>query len=235
MSGLHFLVWPVHFSWSLQRTLECDAFTSALWRLLVMSLTVVLCFFFTALTMSCHQLLMFSFVYQLDICCWVHQWFLSSSGHSKWLYWLWSMFVQCFWLIFYLLLASKWLAFLPIDGCLVFTLVTPFQLWMQFAKANPKAETKSRHSVLFIGWIIYVIGHTWAAKNTCQSHVPIFLLAWKMGGFKCYLLRLFFFFQNRFKCKCLEMEADLLISCLIFVFWCQTQIFSVKELASLFQ
>ncbi len=52
MSGLHLLVYPLYFcSWSLLRTVDCDTFTPALWRLLLMSLTVVLGSFFTAVTM----------------------------------------------------------------------------------------------------------------------------------------------------------------------------------------
>ncbi|KAG7457652.1 hypothetical protein MATL_G00229460 [Megalops atlanticus] len=51
MSGLHLVVWPLYFcSRSLLRTVDCDTFTPALWRLLVMSLTDVFGFFFTALT-----------------------------------------------------------------------------------------------------------------------------------------------------------------------------------------
>ncbi len=34
----------------------------------------------------CRQLLMFSLIYPFEVCYLVHQWFLSSSGDSKWLY-----------------------------------------------------------------------------------------------------------------------------------------------------
>ena len=51
MSGLHLIVCPLYCcSLSLQ-TVDWDAFTPALWRLFVMSLTGVLGFFFTALTL----------------------------------------------------------------------------------------------------------------------------------------------------------------------------------------
>ena len=64
MSGLYLMVNPLHFcSWSHLRMVDCDTFTPALRRLLAMSLTVVLGFFFTALTMFCLQLLMFPFVF----------------------------------------------------------------------------------------------------------------------------------------------------------------------------
>lgn len=48
---------------------SCDSFISALWRLLVMSLIVVLGFFFTAVTIFCHQLLLFSLADPLCVCC----------------------------------------------------------------------------------------------------------------------------------------------------------------------
>ena len=70
ISGLDLLMWPLSFcSLSLLRMVDCDTFTPTLWRLLVMSVTIVSAFFFTALTMFCHELLMFSFIYQFDICC----------------------------------------------------------------------------------------------------------------------------------------------------------------------
>ena len=49
---------------------------------------------------------------------------------------------------------------------------------MPSAKAKPKTETESKHSTLFIVWIISVI------RCTCQSNVPVIYLTWKMGGFK---------------------------------------------------
>ena len=46
---------------------------------------------------------------------------------------------------------------------------------MQSAKAKPKVEPESRHSVIFIVWIINAIPGQ--QKNTCQLHVPVVLLS----------------------------------------------------------
>ncbi len=88
-----------------------------------------------------------------------------------------------------------------------------------------RSETERRLSVLFIVWIINVIGHTRATKHTCQSHVPILLVTWAMGGFKQKVLSSKLRIRSRW--KYLEIKAEMLISCLIFIFWCQTQMFSV--------
>ncbi len=56
-------------------------------------------------------------------------------------------------------------------------------------------------------------------------YVPILLLTWKMGGFKQKVLSSKLFIRSRY--EYLEMKAEMLISCLIFIFWCQTQMFSV--------
>ncbi len=55
--------------------------------------------------------------------------------------------------------------------------------------------------------------------------VPILLLTWKMGGFKQKVLSSKLFIRSRY--EYLEIKAEMLISHLIFIFWCQTQIFSV--------
>uniref|UniRef100_A0A0E9WIS5 Uncharacterized protein n=1 Tax=Anguilla anguilla TaxID=7936 RepID=A0A0E9WIS5_ANGAN len=66
--------------------MACDIFTLAPWRLLVMSLTVVLGFFFTAfLSQSVAG------VYFI-----VHQWFLSFSRLSKLLYLIYPVSVLSF-------------------------------------------------------------------------------------------------------------------------------------------
>ncbi len=72
---------------------------------------------------------------------------------------------------------------------------------------------------------IQLIGHTRATKHTCQSHVPILLLTWKMGGFKQKVPSSKLFIRSRY--EYLEIKAEMLISHLIFIFWCQTQMFSV--------
>ncbi len=59
---------------------------SCLWRLLLMSLTVVLGSFFTAVTMFLSSTADVSLIYPFEVCYLVHHWFLSSSGDSKWLY-----------------------------------------------------------------------------------------------------------------------------------------------------
>ncbi len=72
---------------------------------------------------------------------------------------------------------------------------------------------------------IQLIGHTRATKHTCQSHVPILLLTWKMDGFKQKVISSKLFIRSSY--ENLEIKAEMLISCLIFIFWCQTQMFSV--------
>ncbi len=72
---------------------------------------------------------------------------------------------------------------------------------------------------------IQLIGRTRATKHTCQSHVPILLLTWKMGGFKQKVLSSKLCIRSRY--EYLEIKAEMLISCLIFIFWCQTQMFSI--------
>ncbi len=60
-----------------------------------MSLTDVLGSFFTAVTMFLSSTAdVFLGLPVRGVLYLVHQWFLSSSGDSKWLYWLWPMFVQ---------------------------------------------------------------------------------------------------------------------------------------------
>ncbi len=82
-----------------------------------------------------------------------------------------------------------------------------------------------------------LIGRTRATKHTCQSHVPILLVTWKMGGFKQKVLSSKLFIRSRY--EYLEIKVEMLICCLIFIFWCQTQMFQstakIMELASLFQ
>ncbi len=67
--------------------------------------------------------------------------------------------------------------------------------------------------------------------------VPILLLTWKMGGFKQKVLSSKLFIRSRY--EYLEIKAEMLISCLIFIFWCQIQMFSVysknKGIGLLFQ
>ncbi len=46
-----------------------------------------------------------------------------------------------------------------------------------------------------------------------------------MGGFKQKVLSSKLFIRSRY--EYLEIKAEMLISCLIFIFWCQTQMFSV--------
>ncbi len=70
-----------------------------------------------------------------------------------------------------------------------------------------------------------LIGRTRATKHTCQSHVPILLVTWKMGGFKQKVLSSKLFIRSRY--EYLEIKVEMLICCLIFIFWCQTQMFSV--------
>ncbi len=75
---------------------------SRLWYLHSCPLEVVadvsnICFRGLSLQLSqcfCRQLLMFSLIYPFKVCYLVHQWFLSSSGDSKWLYLLLAVFVQ---------------------------------------------------------------------------------------------------------------------------------------------
>ncbi len=55
--------------------------------------------------------------------------------------------------------------------------------------------------------------------------VPILLLTWKMCGFKQKVLSSQLFIRYRY--EYLEIKAEMLISWLIFIFWCQTQMFSV--------
>ncbi len=64
------------------------------WRLLLMSLTVVLGSFFTAVTMFLSSTADVFLDLPVEVCYLVHQWFLSSSGDSKWLYLLLPVFVQ---------------------------------------------------------------------------------------------------------------------------------------------
>ncbi len=62
-------------------------------------------------------------------------------------------------------------------------------------------------------------------KHTCQSHVSILLVTWAMGEFKQKVLSSKLFIRSRY--EYLEIKAEMLISHLIFIFWCQTQMFSV--------
>ncbi len=61
-----------------------------------MSLTVVLGSFFTAITMFLSSTADVFLGLPVKVCYLVHQWFLSSSGNSKWLYLLLPVFVQWF-------------------------------------------------------------------------------------------------------------------------------------------
>lgn len=92
-----------HLLW----TVNYDAFTPALWKLLLVSLTVVLGFFITALTIflsSTAVVFLGLPVRHLLLSTPVTPLFL---GHSKQLYWLWPILVQWLWLIVLLLSALQ--------------------------------------------------------------------------------------------------------------------------------
>ena len=64
----------------------------------------------------------------------------------------------------------KYACFSPIDSSLDFMLSTFLTLKRSLQNQNRKLRLECRHSV-----VLTVLGHSWAAKNTCQSHVLIIL------------------------------------------------------------
>lgn len=97
--------------------------------------------------------------------------------------------------------------------------------------------------LVFIGWQSVYTHHVTSIWNTilCQHNIvvykiycssifysfciPILLLTWKMGRFKQNVLSSKLCIRSKFKYQ--EIKAEKLISCLIFIFWCQTQMFSL--------
>ena len=72
-------------------------------------------------------------------------------------------------------------------------------------------------------WLLAQLGSKKHLSVTCSVNFANLKNGWvQTKGKRCCLK-----FPTRSRCKYLEMEADILVSCIAFVFWCQSQMFSV--------
>lgn len=114
ISGLYLVVWlDIFFSYQNLQIVDCDTFTSALWRLLEMSLTAAFC----------HQSLLISSVNLFVVKLLEHQWFVYFSGHSRLLYWLYQCLSND---RFSCVLGFMMACFSLTDSSLSYMLVCPF-------------------------------------------------------------------------------------------------------------